>query len=240
MENTRCNDRSACRIFRKTNCKFYAWATYNCCPSVTGVGGESLRESKGWPFSSMRLQGYVDSNSVEAISLSPRVYTRNLILSSTKLGFLMSFPLIVTCWCYRFDFLQIKILYYLMWVASEDVETQSKGIIVVIWPVSDVAIKHLRNKERLIESQKKQFQGACVRVCAYHFCVPNNPFFHVLKMVFVMSLDNCSRSRVKFHIGTFWFAIDKYWLLLSRRFKRIHQCFRALSCFALIPPITTL
>ena len=90
-----------------------------------------------------------------------------------------------------------------MWVASEDVETQSKGIVVIIWPVSDVAINHLRNKERLIESQKKQFQGTCVRVCAFHFCVPDNPFIHVLRMVFAMTLDKHARSRLKFHIGTY-------------------------------------
>lgn len=97
--------------------------------------------------------------------------------------------------------LRIKILYYLMWVAGEDFETQCKGIVVIIWPVSDVAIKHLRNKERMIETQRKQFQGSCVRVCAFHFCVPPNPFFQVLRTVFAMTLDKQMRSRLKFHVG---------------------------------------
>ncbi len=99
--------------------------------------------------------------------------------------------------------LQIKILYYLMWVAGNDFETQCKGIVVIIWPVSEIAITHLRNhnKEVLVRTQKKQLEGACARVCAFHFCVPPNPFFQVLRSVFAMTLDKKMRSRLKFHTG---------------------------------------
>eukprot|EP00533_Pseudo-nitzschia_delicatissima_P002380 CAMPEP_0116089196 /NCGR_PEP_ID=MMETSP0327-20121206/6300_1 /TAXON_ID=44447 /ORGANISM="Pseudo-nitzschia delicatissima, Strain B596" /LENGTH=496 /DNA_ID=CAMNT_0003580379 /DNA_START=226 /DNA_END=1716 /DNA_ORIENTATION=- len=99
--------------------------------------------------------------------------------------------------------LRIKILYYLMWVAGNDFETQCKGIVVIIWPVSEIAITHLRNhnKEVLVRTQKKQLEGACARVCAFHFCVPPNPFFQVLRSVFAMTLDKKMRSRLKFHTG---------------------------------------
>mmetsp|Transcript_10674 Transcript_10674/g.25291 ORF Transcript_10674/g.25291 Transcript_10674/m.25291 type:complete len:490 (+) Transcript_10674:246-1715(+) len=94
-----------------------------------------------------------------------------------------------------------KILFYLLWVAGEDLETQRKGIVVVIWPVSDVAIKHLKNKDSLIQTQKEQLKGTPVRTCSYHFCVPDNPLFQVLRMIFTMSLEKRKRSRLKFHIG---------------------------------------
>lgn len=90
-----------------------------------------------------------------------------------------------------------------MWVAGNDFETQCKGIVVIIWPVSEIAINHLRNynKEQMVQTQKKQLEGACARVCAFHFCVPPNPFFQVLRTVFAMTLDKEMRSRLKFHVG---------------------------------------
>jgi len=97
--------------------------------------------------------------------------------------------------------LRFKMLYYLMWAAGEDIETQLKGIVVIIWPVSDVAIKHLKNKERLIEDQKKRLEGSSIRVCAFHFCVEDKPFFNVLRMVFALTLNQRNRSRLKFHVG---------------------------------------
>jgi len=97
--------------------------------------------------------------------------------------------------------LRMKILYYLLWVAGEDLETQLKGIVVIIWPVADIAMEHLKHKERIIETQRKQLNGSTVRVCAFHFCVHDTPFFHLLKMIFAMSLDSERRSRLKFHVG---------------------------------------
>jgi hypothetical protein len=90
-----------------------------------------------------------------------------------------------------------------MWAAVDynDIETQKRGIVVVIWPVSDVAMNQLKNKEQLIEKQKNYFKGSPVRVCAYHFCVPDRPFFHFLKMIFAFTLENNQVSRLKYHVG---------------------------------------
>jgi len=97
--------------------------------------------------------------------------------------------------------LRFKILYYLWWCAGEDVETQLKGVVVVIWPVSDIAVKHLRDNCGKIETLQKQVHGSSVRACAFHFCVDDNPFFHVLKTIFAMTLNKSKRSRLKFHVG---------------------------------------
>lgn len=90
-----------------------------------------------------------------------------------------------------------------MWAAVDynDVETQQRGVVVVIWPVSDVAMNQLKNKEQFIEKQKNYFKGSPVRVCAYHFCVPDRPFFHFLRMIFAYSLENNEVSKLKYHVG---------------------------------------
>ncbi len=91
-----------------------------------------------------------------------------------------------------------------MWVASEDVETQTKGIIVIMWPNPEIALKHmkndLRNKERTIENQTIYYLGSCVRAAAYHFCVPDNFLMSVLTKIFAITIGN-SRVRIKFHSG---------------------------------------
>jgi len=96
--------------------------------------------------------------------------------------------------------LRFKILYYLTWVAGEDFETQLKGVIVIIWPIPSVAMKHMKNNPELIKSNQVRLLGIPIRVCAFHFCIPDNPFAHALK-IFAMTLDKKGRSRLKFHVG---------------------------------------
>jgi hypothetical protein len=90
-----------------------------------------------------------------------------------------------------------------MWAAVDynDEETQQRGIVVVIWPVSDAAMNQLKNKEQFIEKQKNYFKGSPVRVVSFHFCAPDRPFFHFLKMVFAFSLEMTAVSRLKYHVG---------------------------------------
>lgn len=96
--------------------------------------------------------------------------------------------------------LRYKMLYYLLWTAADDVETQLKGIVVIIWPVSDIT-QHLHNKDDMMKLQKKILKGSPVRVCAFHFCVPDSPIFHLLRTIFTLTLDRDKRSRLKFHVG---------------------------------------
>lgn len=101
--------------------------------------------------------------------------------------------------------IRFKILYYLMWVAGQDVETQSKGIVVIIWPVPEIALRHfkndLRNKERTIEDQTMLYEGASIRVVVYHFCVPDNFLMNVFRKIFAITVGKDQRSRIKFHSG---------------------------------------
>ncbi|VEU41737.1 unnamed protein product [Pseudo-nitzschia multistriata] len=97
--------------------------------------------------------------------------------------------------------LRFKILFYLLWVGGQDLETQLKGFVVIIWPVSDVAIQHMKNRERLVQVQKERLRGTPVRTCSFHFCVPDNPLSHMLRMIFTLTLDARKRCRLKFHVG---------------------------------------
>jgi len=97
--------------------------------------------------------------------------------------------------------IRFKMLLYLLWAAGDDNETQSKGVVAIIWPVADVAVKHLKRKELIRETQKKWIRGLPTRACAFHFCVPDTAFFHTLKTVFTMMLMKRLRSRIKFHVG---------------------------------------
>jgi len=91
-----------------------------------------------------------------------------------------------------------------MWIASDDVETQQKGIVMVVWPNSNIS-KSIK-LQYPINRGGALFQDvfACVpmRVAAIHFCAPSNdPFFQVLRGVLALSLMGGKRSRLIFHLG---------------------------------------
>uniref|UniRef100_A0A6U9Z194 CRAL-TRIO domain-containing protein n=2 Tax=Pseudo-nitzschia australis TaxID=44445 RepID=A0A6U9Z194_9STRA len=96
---------------------------------------------------------------------------------------------------------RFKIMFYLCWVAGLDLETQSKGVVVIIWPVADVAMNHIKNEEHMIQLQKERLKGSPIRTCAFHFCVPDTPLCYVLRTIFALTLDKTKRCRLKFHIG---------------------------------------
>jgi hypothetical protein len=99
--------------------------------------------------------------------------------------------------------MQYKIFLYFMWIAGDDVESQQKGIVLVLWPNPDIA-KSLKLRYpinsggRLVQMV---FQCVPVRVAAIHFCTPpNDPFFRILNSVFALCIGG-TRSRLKFHLG---------------------------------------
>lgn len=104
----------------------------------------------------------------------------------------------------RFDPLQwYKILLYFLWIAGGDVESQQKGIVLLLWPNPDIAdsLKLRYPINRGGDLVKSVFECVPVRVAAFHFCTPeNSPFFQVLRSVFALTLGR-KRSRLKFHSG---------------------------------------
>jgi len=100
-------------------------------------------------------------------------------------------------------FSQFKMLTYLCWVACDDIETQLKGIVTIIWPVSDEVVTYLKNDDLDMTTMKRRVKGLPVRTCAIHVCLPPNSIFNALKSLFAMVFDKPRRSRLKFHIGMF-------------------------------------
>lgn len=97
-----------------------------------------------------------------------------------------------------------KVVLYILLIAVDDLESQQKGIVLVLWPNSDIA-ETIKSRHPIINSSQLYgsiFKAVPVRVSAFHFCTPGNiPFFNVLRSVFVLVVDKIDRSRVKFHSG---------------------------------------
>ena len=94
-------------------------------------------------------------------------------------------------------------MYFFLLIAGDDVESQQKGIVVVVWPNPDIAyslkLRYPINSGG--ELAKSVYQTVPVRVTAFYFCSPENtPFFQVLRSVFVLTLGG-KRCRLKFHSG---------------------------------------
>jgi len=97
-----------------------------------------------------------------------------------------------------------KVVLYTLLIAVDDLESQQKGIVVVLWPDRDIA-NTIKSRHPIINSSQLYgtiFKAVPVRVSAFHFCTPDTiPFFKVLRSVFVLVVDKVDRSRVKFHTG---------------------------------------
>lgn len=96
-----------------------------------------------------------------------------------------------------------KILLYFLWIAGDDIESQQKGIVVLLWPNPDISksIKLRYPMHNGVNYAQMIVQAVPVRVTAIHFCAPgDNPFFMILRSVLAMTLGK-KRSRLKFHSG---------------------------------------
>lgn len=97
---------------------------------------------------------------------------------------------------------RVKILIYIILVASDDVETQQKGMTTIIWPGTkipeDDEVGNLKFDRILF--LKRVYECLPVRTCSMHFGIPNTPFFQVLRTLFILSMPQFLK-RMKFHVG---------------------------------------
>ena len=99
---------------------------------------------------------------------------------------------------------QYKIILYFLWSASDDVESQQKGIVVLLWPNPDIAksfkLRYPINSGGRI--MQMVLQCAPIRMVAIHFCAPaNDPFFKIVQSVLALTIAGGRRSRFKVHSG---------------------------------------
>ena len=108
---------------------------------------------------------------------------------------------------------KIKAYFYFWMVASNDVETQQKGVVFLVYPTiskkdgGSGSSKGATISQMMLPNQtdrilhKKCNEAAPIRIAAVHFCLPNTPFFHLLRSVMTMTLPVSYRNRLKFHVG---------------------------------------
>ena len=93
-------------------------------------------------------------------------------------------------------------------VASDDVESQKKGIIMIVWPGGpgadwamggegkrDARARHLINQRH--EVIPARFAG-------YHYCMPDSVTFRLIRSFLILygGVNQGMRSRMRFHVGT--------------------------------------
>lgn len=97
-------------------------------------------------------------------------------------------------------FVRMKSYMYFWMAAAEDVESQQKGVVFLVWPGTSQSIKNIPcQKERMLHM--KCNGAAPIRIAAVHFCFPNEPFYHFLRSIHAMSMGRAYRLRLKFHVG---------------------------------------
>jgi len=94
-----------------------------------------------------------------------------------------------------------------MLAASDDVETQRKGITSIVWPGrkpvagDDTAAVQW---DRIL-FMKRIYENLPIRTCSIHFCLPDKPLFQIMRSIIILSMP-AYRQRMKFHVGTFLFC----------------------------------
>jgi len=107
--------------------------------------------------------------------------------------------------------LRYKIMMYLHWVASEDIETQQKGIVIMAWPSDEKdeetgdlkwekSIRPQLN-QRVRYLQKKLSNAMPVRVTSYMAYFADTPFWRALSALYYIGMDPKSRNLYKVHFG---------------------------------------
>ena len=90
-----------------------------------------------------------------------------------------------------------------MLAASDDVETQRKGITSIIWPGKKVpdgdTVQNVKFDRVMF--LKRVYENLPIRTCSLHFCMPDTPLCRLMQPLFVLSLSHYMQ-RMKFHVGT--------------------------------------
>ncbi|KAG7374793.1 hypothetical protein IV203_013888 [Nitzschia inconspicua] len=94
---------------------------------------------------------------------------------------------------------RMKVVLYIMWAASDDIETQRRGILVIIWPNPDLVIIPDYN---LHVAGRKCVDGYPLRGCALHMCFAENFASRMIKAQIGLAMSEQMQQRLKIHLGT--------------------------------------
>jgi hypothetical protein len=91
-------------------------------------------------------------------------------------------------------------------IASEDVESQRKGVVLVVWPGGPgndwKGLDTSDRRSRHLLSQRHEVLP--IRFAGYHYCMPDNPIFRLIRSFAILygGLGGEMKARMRFHIGT--------------------------------------
>lgn len=89
-----------------------------------------------------------------------------------------------------------------MLAASDDVETQRRGICSIVLPGVKLQAKTeyaFVNLSRLV-FMKGVYSSLPIRTASIHFCLPNGRYSNLMRTIFILTMPSF-RKRMKFHIG---------------------------------------
>jgi hypothetical protein len=114
------------------------------------------------------------------------------------------------------------------WIASEDIESQQKGVLIVAWPSDGVNNNYTPSDDRASSNesstdnsdhsvweetlrpninnvegyyQLKVFNALPIRIAAVHFCFADRPIFRIIVTLFYFAAGPHLRTRFKMHMG---------------------------------------
>ena len=98
---------------------------------------------------------------------------------------------------------QAKIALYTCWTAGHDVDTQMKGLVVLVWFHESFKIS---KKPQSLHA--KFHQVASIRASAIHCCTPDTLFYRFRRSVLIMRIAPHNRLKLKVHMGKFFFLCN--------------------------------
>jgi hypothetical protein len=95
---------------------------------------------------------------------------------------------------------------------SDNVESQRKGAIALVWMAcsSDIAFPSSLPTREDSATLEIMFDALPLRICSHHFCLPDKPYFHLLRSLMALAMSSYQKQRIKFHVGTFPFCLPRF------------------------------
>ena len=93
----------------------------------------------------------------------------------------------------------LKILAYTFWVVGNDIDTQRKGVVIIV--MFDSSFHQVHQGAGMVRRHSNDCTMS-VRPSAIHICTPDTPFFRLRRHFLTMAIGSHNRSRLKLHVGT--------------------------------------
>lgn len=106
-------------------------------------------------------------------------------------------------------------------MATADVETQRKGLVLVVWPGGPGKDWRKRRQQdsRATHLLSQRHEVLPIRFAGYHYCMPDDPIFRLIRSFAVLYGGmGGMKSRMRFHIGTALYAFSDEILLGTLKF----------------------